>query len=588
MSTESGSGDLDPQDAPSDEVSELRRRSEEAVRTGQHRGETESAVLETDRLIHELKIHQVELEMQNAELQRSRTEVELASNLAKEVAARFTDLYDFAPVGYVSLDRAGVIVESNLAAASMLGTERSRLRDRKLGVFVAEDDRPEFNSVLAGVFESHTTLGCDVALQNHGQPAKFVELTATVSADGQSARVVLIDHTERARAQAERGILENQLRTAQKLEAIGTLVGGIAHDLNNVLAAIYGYTDLAREATAQIPSAVVALDGLSVASQRAATLVRQIMILGRPDLGRRETTNLGDIADEVLNMVRSTASPQIMFELTNTATSSALWADPAQIHEVVMNLVVNAVHAIGAASGRISLVLDDVTIDDNDPVVLEPGTYLRLSVTDSGLGMSPTTLERIFEPFYTTKPQGQGTGLGLWVVDRIIVGHGGRITIDSQPGRGSTFTAFLPTTGTAPLPSPPSAVTAALGNGQLILLVDDEPALCITGTAALRRLGYTVDAHIQPTNAIAAVQAVPNAYAVAVVDLTMPELSGIELAEKLHQIAPSLPIILISGNPGDLALGDLEGIGIQQILTKPTTVSVLADGVHFALQRARR
>lgn len=569
-------------DAAYEDASGLRQRAEDGVRSEQHPGDDEQSALGMEHLVHELRVHQVELEMQNEELQRSRVEVQATADEARLAAARYTELYDFAPIGYVSLSRDGTILESNLAAARMLGTERSQLREARLAVFIADDDLNVFDTFLTEVFSGNTTTGCDVALADHGQSTKFVELNG--SADGPSARVVLVDHTERMQARAERDALQAQLRTAQKLEAIGTLVGGIAHDLNNVLAAIYGYTDLVRNVTSHIPSAVDALDGLTVASKRAASLVRQIMVLGHTDERRRETTDLVNIVEEVLDMVQTTAPPQIVFELTNNTTAPSISADPAQIHEIVMNLVVNAIHAIGAAHGRVTLMLDDCTVDHDHPVSsLTPGTYLQLRVTDSGHGMDPRTLDRIFEPFYTTKPQGEGTGLGLWVVHRILKSHGGAVTVDSQPGRGSSFTTYLPA-ATAETPArPPVATEQRRGSGQLILLVDDEPALCTTGTAALHHLGYEVEAHTRPTEALAAVRARPTAYAVAIVDLTMPELTGLELAEQLHHVAPALPIILTSGNPGGLTIGRPQQHGVRQFLIKPATLTELADATHLAL-----
>lgn len=381
----------------------------------------------------------------------------------------------------------------------------------------------------------------------------------------------------------ERKHLEEQFRQAQKMEAIGTLAGGIAHDFNNVLSAITGYTELARLEAKGNPEVLEYLRAVAEGSNRAADLVRQILAFSRLQEPRRKTIQLWPVVEEALKLLRATIPSTIEFETSLARGGLTVLADPTQVHQVLMNLATNAAHAMKDRPGRLGVTLENLEVDAELASThpgLRVGRYQRLAVSDNGHGMDAGTLARIFDPFFTTKAPGEGTGLGLAVVHGIMQAHEGVITVYSQPGEGTRFNLYFPAhTEGAPVASDATGEIPR-GRGQHILLVDDERPLAVMGRRILERLGYVVDSYTAPADALEAVRAAPDRFALVVSDLTMPGMTGSDLAERLLRLRPDLPIILTTGFSATLTPERVRALGVRELLLKPLTVQALGEAVH--------
>jgi len=413
---------------------------------------------------------------------------------------------------------------------------------------------------------------------------KMLDLEAT-------NRALQADIAARERAEADRALLEVELRQAQKLEALGTFASGIAHDFNNLLTAIRGNVRLAIADLPKEAPAHASLDEISRASERGADLVQRILAFGRRAEPDRKVVAPQPIVEEALALLRPSLPANVQIRIEFAADLPLVRADPSQIHQVVVNLVGNARDAMSGRGGVITVRLASVTADERlcrlSPE-LHAGQYLRLSVVDEGRGMDAATLERLYEPFFSTKPQGQGSGLGLWVVRGIARSHEGTVLASSRVGIGTTFDLYLPAVVTAGQEAQVGAEVLAppCGAGENILFVDDDDALVFLARRTLERMGYVVTGMTDTAPALAAFQADPNAYALVITDLNMPGMNGTEFARELLRRRPDLPVILTSGyvRPEEAKLA--RQIGVRDIVLKPNTVAEMGAILRTYLHAA--
>lgn len=386
---------------------------------------------------------------------------------------------------------------------------------------------------------------------------------------------------------APRGI-EAQLRQSQKLAAIGTLGGGIAHEFNNVLASIIGFTELTVDDVPSESRAWHNLQKVLQAGLRAKQVVQQLLAFSRQSPPVRESVQLDQIIREALTLLRASLPSTITLQYDGKPGGGPVLADPAQMHQVVMHLGANAADAMRHTGGRLEVNLDTVHVlaEAANPPYLSPGAYVRIRVRDTGCGMSPEVQERIFEPFFTTKDVGEGTGLGLATVHGIVSSHGGTITVSSRRGRGTTFTVSLPQRERAPVAAP-SAPVPLLQEQGCALMIDDEAMLVQLGCTQLERLGYEAVGCTDSRVALDTFRAAPTRFDFVITDSTMPGMPGMTLARELQRLRPDLPVILCSGSHEGLDSERAAVQGIAAVLLKPWTPQELARTIQRVCQSSQ-
>ena len=409
-------------------------------------------------------------------------------------------------------------------------------------------------------------------------------------AEGRARRAVGTnrDITERQLALSTQARLETRLREAQKLEAIGTLAGGIAHDFNNIMAAILGNVALARQDIAPDHPAQAQLAQIGKAGQRARSLVQQILAFSRNQPGELGSRSLQPIIEEAVGMLRAMTGPAVHLTTVLPEPPLRVLADTTQLQQVLLNLGSNAAQALPDAGGEIEIGLEEVQLEAGDlrlAAGLPPGPYAHLWVRDNGSGIDEETLQHIFEPFFTTKQVGRGTGLGLAVVHGVMESHGGAVTVSTVLGEGSTFHLWLPCIDAVSAPAPLQAAQAEPppGHGQRVLYIDDDEVMLLMVQSLLQRLGYEPTCMADARAAVALVERDPAGFDLVVTDFNMPKLSGVEVAERLAQCMPALPVVISSGFISEELRAAATRLRVRALLQKEHTIEELGAVIHTIL-----
>lgn len=506
---------------------------------------------------------------------------------------RLTGLIESAMDAMISINDRNEILLFNAAAERMFGYEAATLLGKKLEILIPPHHRAGHGEYVEVFRRTGVTarrmgrLGQVAGLRADGTefPAE-ASISQLRLGNETTFTVILRDVTERVQAEQARSKLEAQLLQAQKMEALGTLAGGIAHDFNNILTAIGGNVELARLDAGPDSPLQHHLTETAKAARRAADLVRQILTFSRRQPLERVVVDLRELTLEAVGLLRSTLPASIELVTSFSPDSPKVIADRTQLHQVLMNLVVNAAQAIAKQPGRIEISLAAVS-GDTGVAGLAPGRYARLGVADNGPGMDAATRQRIFDPFFTTKAVGEGTGLGLAVVDGIVKRFGGAITVYTEPGRGCAFYLHFPAEAaavaaneTTVVAADPAPRAARAGSSQLVLYLDDDEALVLVGQAMLERLGYRVLPYSDPAQALAAFEADPKGIDALISDFNMPGTSGLDIAARVLRLRPELPVALASGLMTDELLLQARAIGVCEVLYKPHTLDDLAGALH--------
>jgi PAS domain S-box-containing protein len=399
------------------------------------------------------------------------------------------------------------------------------------------------------------------------------------------AVVVMTDITALKQSEQNKKRLEIQLAQAHKMEALGTLAGGIAHDFNNLLTAIMGYTEIAKLNISEPDKIQKSLNDAIRSCKRAKDLIGQILAFSRHAEAKYALVNLNYVIGESLGMLRAMLPSNIEIR-QNLAIPGKVMADPSQMNQVMMNLSINAAQAMDEHGGVLEVSLERVSVDETAGHFLEltAGPYLKLTVSDTGQGMTPDIVDRIFEPYFTTKKRGNGTGMGLSIVHGILKRHGGAITCKSIQGKGTTFEIYLPEAVAKEETTELPPVEAGIPTGtESILFIDDEPDLVEVARGLLEALGYKVTATNNSTEALEFLRSAPSRFDLVVTDMTMPEMMGDKLAQKMVEIRPDLPIILYTGYSEHITEKKAKSIGIRELVMKPFEMKDMARIIRKVL-----
>ncbi|MEW6218731.1 MAG: ATP-binding protein [Thermodesulfobacteriota bacterium] len=483
-------------------------------------------------------------------------------------------------------DLDGRLLSVNPTMEGLLGAPAEELCNRPLLDFVLPEDQAATTAKIRTLADGEPVVRFENRLRCPNGSTRQVSWTATPDPLTGTVYTVGRDVTEERRSEEERHRLESQLHQAQKMEAIGTLAGGIAHDFNNILAAILGFAELSEQL---VPAHNPARGHLRMVVQsclRARDLIRQILTFSRRSQADLLPLRLQLIVKEALKLLRSTLPASISIVERITADCPPVRTDPVQIHQVLINLATNAVQAMGDTGVMtISLAAQQVGPEEASRHGVLAGEYVQLAVADTGCGIDPAIRDRIFEPYFTSKEAGQGSGLGLAVVGGITRSHRGFVTVDSTPGQGSVFRVWLPTAAEPESAQVPATEEATQGGSERILFVDDDASLAALGQLSLGRLGYQVTACTRSPEALTLVQDHPEAFDLVICDLAMPEMRGEDLVRHLLALRSDLPIILSTGHGQELNAGHARALGARDLLTKPWTRADLATMVRRILDR---
>jgi signal transduction histidine kinase/ActR/RegA family two-component response regulator len=383
---------------------------------------------------------------------------------------------------------------------------------------------------------------------------------------------------------------ENQLQQVMKLQAIGTLAGGIAHDFNNILFPIVGYTELTIDDVPEGSQAKQNLQEVLKAADRAKKLVQQILTFSRQNSQERKPMRVQTLIKEALKLLRATIPSSIEINSSVEEDCGLIKGDPTQIHQVIMNLSTNAYHALQETGGKLEVSLKEINLNYEESlqrVGIKVGRHLELTVKDNGHGMTSQVLERIFDPYYTTKKQGKGTGLGLSVTHGIIKNHGGDISVSSQPGVGSTFSVYLPVIDDVDVEIEPAETASATNGNERILLIDDEAQIIDIERRILERLGYKVTSRTDSQEALEEFSARPERFDLVITDMTMPKMTGDRLARRLMDINPQIPVIMCTGFNEAITEEKALAMGIDKFVMKPVIKDELAHAIRTVLDNPK-
>ncbi|MBN2369893.1 MAG: response regulator [Vicinamibacteria bacterium] len=566
---------------------DLRRRAEERARkdAAQKPEDPETSSPETTRqLLHDLRVHQIELEMQNEELRRAQVALEASR-------ARYFDLYDLAPVGYVTLSEQGLLLEANLTAATLLGMARGDLVRQPLSRFVCREDQDVYYLYRKQLLETGAPQACELRLEKKDGARFWAQLEATTAHDADGSpmcRAVLSDITERKRVEADKARLEDRHRQIQKAESMGRMGAAIAHHFNNLLQAVIGNLELAaRDMPRDTPSAARLTDAVHAACKAAEIIGLTLTYLGHT-IAKQEPLDLSDACRRGLRLLQAAIPKDVILKVDLPSPGPVISANGDQVQQVLTNLVHNAWDAVGAA-GVIHVIVKTVSSSDiaathRFPVDWQPQdcAYACLEVADSGCGIANKDVEPLFDPFFSSKLLGRG--LGLPVVLGIVRTHRGAVTVESELGRGSAFRFYMPV-----LPekvrrrADQAAQVSEMQRGGTALLVEDDEIVRNVAAAMLVHLGFTVLEARDGVEALELFSQRRNEIRCVLCDLTMPRMDGWQTMAALRKLEPDLPVILTSGYSEAQVMAGDHGERPQAFLNKPYQLKRLSDALGHAL-----
>ena len=506
---------------------------------------------------------------------------------------KYRGIFENAVEGFFQSSPDGQFISVNPAFAKMLGYESSqevidKITDIASQFYVNLEDRTQYQKILqaSGKVENY-----ELRAQRKDGSEIWVS-TSTRAHFDQEGKVTLYDGivqdiSARKQAEAEREKLEGQLRQAQKMESIGTLAGGIAHDFNNILYPLIGFAEMLQEDLPQNSPEQENIAEVLQAAFRARDLVKQILAFSRQGDQALEPVRLQSVLREALKLLRSSLPKTIDIQIDINSDCGMVVADKGQIYQVIMNLVTNAYHAMQESGGQLRIALEEIKIESLPPGTgsfsLLPGKYARLKVMDTGKGIQKEDMEKIFDPYFSTKETGKGTGLGLSIVQGIVKICKGDIHVYSEPDQGTQIHVYLPIMEKETKNDSPDQSEPIQGGTERILLVDDEPAIIKMEKKVLERLGYHVTAWAGSMDALNNFKADPDKFDLMITDMTMPDMTGIQLSNEIKAIRPNIPVVICTGFSDQINPKKSRELGIQGYVLKPVIRREIAAMIRKVL-----
>jgi len=523
------------------------------------------------------------VEERTADLREQIAERERAEEALRESQERFMNLIENAVMGIYQVTKEGKFIMINQRMVDMFGfssqEEFLATIDYIEELYVHPDERPK---ILQEINEKGFIEGKEVEFKRKNGESIWNKLYTRVTENKEG----IILYEGLMEDITERKALEEQLRQSHKMEAIGTLAGGIAHDFNNILGIILGNTELAMDDVPEWNPARLNLKEVRTASLRAKDVVRQLLSFARKTELEKKPINITPIIKEALKLLRSSIPTSIEIRQDIPKDIDTILADPTQINQVLINLCTNAAHAM-PNGGVLEIKLENVKLGEaatsNSPD-LNPGRYLNLTVSDTGYGINPKDIDRIFDPYFTTKEVGRGTGMGLAVIHGIIKGHGASVSVQSQPGKGTTFSIFFPVVEADAIVETETVNRLSTGS-EKILFVDDEESMIKMGQQILGRLGYKPEIRTNPVEALELFRSDPDLFDLVITDMTMPQMSGDTLAKEILNIRPDMPIILCTGFSEKVNEESAKEMGISAFVLKPIVMRDIAHTIRMVLDK---
>jgi len=523
------------------------------------------------------------------ELIKEIEERKMAHNALKKSEEKYRSILKNIDDSYFELDRKGKLIFFNNSLTELLGYSTSELNGLEYEKYVAREDIGKLKRVFKRVVktgQASQLVNCTLITKNNNRKNVGIISSLMRNKKGDS-----IGFQGLARDDTKLKIIESQIQQTRKMEAIGNLAGGVAHDFNNILGGIIGYTQLIKNNSANIPKIQPYVDQVIKASERAKGLVNQILLFSRKTETKKIPLDIGLIAEEVLKLVRASIPSTIEITHHFKKDLNPILADQTQIHQVIMNLCSNASDAMKNGGGHLEITLKSITIlkdtltdSATDFEKLTTGDYIQLSVSDTGKGIDKKTLAKIFDPYFTTKEAGSGTGLGLATIHGIVKDHGGVIHVKSEVSQGTVFRLFFPIVNQT-IEKEIHVVKIEKGS-ETILFVDDEEYLAEVGKEMLEDYGYEVESITSSQKALNLFQDNPDRFDLLITDYTMPDLTGEILARKIQEERPDLPMIMCTGVSLDPDI--LDGINFKKILMKPVDMNDMLMIVRDVLNRSSK
>jgi len=509
---------------------------------------------------------------------------------------RYKAIFEYTGTAAIIIEPDDTISMVNSKFAELAGMARQDIVNKKKWFdFVASNDidvmRNYFEARMNLKTENYAPMQYEIKFTGNDREKKYVYVSLGVIPGTDKAVVSLLDVTEKKKAEKRWRSLENQLRKAQKMEAIGTLAGGIAHDLNNILSPVLGYADMIMRSSDPSSTVYQRSEKIQKAALRAADLVSQVLSFNRRNEEEKRVIRIHPVSKEVIKLLKGSIPSTITIVDNIDRNCGSVEADPTQIHQVIMNLCTNAYHAMEEKGGTLTVGLKEVILSSSETLEYpnpecSAGQYLALEVSDTGCGMTEDIMERMFDPYFSTKEEGKGTGLGLATVYSIVKSCKGVIRVKSEVNSGTTFSVFLPVVSTQN--SVESGETArqakTVGSGERILVVDDNKDIALMCKEGFEALGYKVDLFFSSLEALEFFKKEYHSIALVVTDQTMPGKTGFDLAKEMLSIKKDIPIILCSGHTSAISKMKIEEAGIKSFVMKPATVEDLSKKIQQLLK----